>query len=386
MGSIAEQVAVPAKQRDVAWLTDALQTAIALEHSTLPLYLASLFSLRVQNYSAYNLIRSVAMEEMGHMASAANMLAAVGVKPAIAELRHGFPSAGLPGGAEPDLHGRLAPLSRSQLKNFMRLETPLCLLAPEYCTEEYPTIAKLYGAIEQAIDTNEAELKALIAKGGSSNQVGDDIGFTTITAQAQGDPLDQFRAGIRVILEQGEGSGRNYLYAGPDSEEEPSHYCKFAEIYYGREYCEAAGVELTRDTEPHFFQGDRLPFPDVVNTLAVPADGYAKVLAADPAGADVAKDLGAFDDDYTSLLADLDGAWNGPESQSWPTLGEGVMSMMKLRVLSCFNLMSHEVPPAVISQLQSLYPEEYQELAEYTDLSAPVFYGPRFVNTAAPAG
>jgi hypothetical protein len=57
---------------DLAWIKANLQTAIELEFSTLPLYLSAMFSLEVQNYTAYNLIRSVAMEEMVHIAIAAN--------------------------------------------------------------------------------------------------------------------------------------------------------------------------------------------------------------------------------------------------------------------------------------------------------------------------
>ncbi|WP_212567109.1 ferritin-like domain-containing protein, partial [Pseudomonas aeruginosa] len=63
---------VPPAARDVVWIKHALQTAIELEYSTLPLYLSAMFSLEVQNYTAYNAIRSIAMEEMVHMAIAAN--------------------------------------------------------------------------------------------------------------------------------------------------------------------------------------------------------------------------------------------------------------------------------------------------------------------------
>src|SRR4051794_1740787 len=108
MAAVSDHIATPADQRDLTWLKDALQSAIALEHSTLPLYLAAMFSLRVQSFTAYNLIRSVAMEEMVHMSNVCNILAALGGTPQITKLDPGFPSQGLPGGAEPDLHARLA--------------------------------------------------------------------------------------------------------------------------------------------------------------------------------------------------------------------------------------------------------------------------------------
>src|SRR5690348_18441248 len=54
----------PTTSRDLNWIKQALQSAVEVECSTLPLYLSALFSLEVQNYTTYNVIRSVAMEEM----------------------------------------------------------------------------------------------------------------------------------------------------------------------------------------------------------------------------------------------------------------------------------------------------------------------------------
>src|SRR5687767_15842532 len=93
-----------APARDLAWIKQALQSAIELEYVTLPIYLSAMFSLEVQNYVAYNTIRSVAMEEMVHMAIACNMLAALGGSPRIKTIQIRYPVHGLPGGAEPDLH------------------------------------------------------------------------------------------------------------------------------------------------------------------------------------------------------------------------------------------------------------------------------------------
>jgi hypothetical protein len=59
------------------WLKSALLSAIEMEHAALPLYLAAMFSLEVQNYTTYNLLRSVLMEEMVHMVIACNSLAAL---------------------------------------------------------------------------------------------------------------------------------------------------------------------------------------------------------------------------------------------------------------------------------------------------------------------
>jgi hypothetical protein len=371
----------PVPPRDLDWIHSQLQLAVELECSTLPLYLAALFSLEVQNYTAYNQIRSVAMEEMVHMAIAANMLSALGGSPRIKGIKPAFPAQGLTGGVEPDLRVGLAKLSKPQLVNFLRIEEPAFLLEQRQRDAAYPTIASFYRAIRDAIQANADAVRAAAQKGGPSNQVGDDIGFTVIKATGGVDPVAQLLSGLDEILEQGEGTSSATLLAGDGSEGELSHYAKFATLYYGRDYQAVSTTEITPETEPLFFRGRTLLWPKVINTLAVPSDGYAKLLALDPASAAVAKDLTAFDSAYSGILAGLDVAWNGPADGSWKTLGGTVDVMMHMRVLSCFNIIRHEVPGALVAQLGALYPDEAAFLSTYTDVSQPVFYGPRFANT-----
>jgi len=369
-------------RRDLSWIKQALQTAIELECSTLPLYLSAMFSLKVQDYPAYNAIRSVVMEEMVHMAIGCNMLAALGGAPQIKHFSPAYPVRGLPGGAEPDLQVGLAQLSRPQLKNFMRIEMPEFLLRGADRGETYPTIAAFYQGIRRAILDNAEQVRAAIRAGGPANQVGDNIGFTTISYTAGVDPVDPFLAGIDEILEQGEGASASALFAGSGSEAEESHYCRFAEIYYGAGYVDPQPpLSLTAQSEPEFFRGRPIPWPVVVNTLAVPVDGYARILALDPNAAAVTADLNAFDNAYTSILTALDAVWNGPADASWKTLGGSVHSMVDLRVLSCFNIiLRHQIPDDIVRRIPELYPNEIDRLLAYTRLAEPVFYGPRFCN------
>ncbi len=378
--TISNHIAVPEPVRDLEWLKSALQTAIALEHATMPLYLAATYSMKVLNYTAYNLLRSIAMEEMVHMAIACNILAAIGGRPQIRTLNPAYPSQGLPGNAEPDLYVCLAQLSKRQLKNFMRLEIPAFLLPDEYNTESYPTISKLYKGIRGALAQNAGQIRAAVKKGGTSNQVGDDIGFTTIVYSEQQDPLQQMEDGIDEILMQGEGC--TALHAGAAAQGEESHYSKFAEIFYGHQFQDPgnSAVQLSRDTEPQFFKGYPIEFPEVQNILMVPSDGYAKILAIDSRGADVKKDLDAFDQAYSGLMENLDAMWNGPAAKSWPTFGAAVETMGKLRILGCFNIMKYQVPPDAVAKLATLYPDEFDKIKDYTRLNEPVFYGPRFRN------
>src|SRR5690348_17994184 len=65
-------------------IVDALQAAIRLEHSTIPLYLYAKYSLdRTKNAVIAQLIHSVVMEEMLHMTLACNLLNALGGQPLI---------------------------------------------------------------------------------------------------------------------------------------------------------------------------------------------------------------------------------------------------------------------------------------------------------------
>jgi hypothetical protein len=380
MTPLSDQLASEKGTRDMAWLKEALQSAVALEHATLPLYLSAMFSLRVQGYTVYNLIRSVVMEEMVHMAIASNILAALGGKPRIGTLNPQFPATGLPGGAEPDLHVILAKLSKKQLEHFMRLEAPAFLLDPKFKKETYPTIANLYAAIRDAISANADAVRAAMKQGGTSNQVGDDIGFTTITYTEGTDPLPQIYDALDEIVLQGEGSPSRTLHADRFEGEE-SHYAKYAEVYYGQRYqIPEPPVVLTRETEQQFFRGYPIQPPEVVNVLAVPSDGYAAALETDPNGATVEAALTKFDQAYTAIMSDLEAMWNGPADKSWPMFGQAVGAMGELRVLACFNIMKYQVPQSVVAQLPTLYPNDYADLAVYTDLDQPVVYGPRFRN------
>jgi hypothetical protein len=370
------------QNRDLAWIKKALQSAIELEYSTLPLYLSSMFSLEVQNYTAYNTIRSVAMEEMVHMAIVSNILAALGGTPSFKNIKVPFPTNGLPGGAEPDLRIGLAPYSKNQLENFMRIEIPQFLLDDLKLPEEYPTIAVFYNDIKAAILANADDVRAAVQKGGTSNQVGDDIGFSTFIYQEGIDTIKMLCDGIDEILEQGEGASTGDLITETSFESEESHYAKFAALYYGATYQKPEAIDkITKANEKEFFKGRAIGAPVVVNTLSVPADGYAKILASDPNGVAVSAALTSFDTAFSTMLSTLDTVWNGPAPTSWKSLGAAVHGMVDFRVLSCFNIMRSQIPADIISRLPELYPDEFTFMSTYTDLSKPVFYGPRFINT-----
>ena len=380
-------MSIIAATRDIQWIRGALQTAVTIEHATMPIYSAAMYSLELQNYPAYNTLRSVLMEEMLHMAAAANMLAGLGARPRIKSLDPTSLSRGLPGNVAPGLRARCARLSRRQLDAFMRIEAPQNLLLGETavgdCITEFPTIGAFYQAIQDAIVTNADAVVAAARGPMRANQVGGNLGYACIDPDSRQDLIEQFLSSIDLIRDQGEGSGstRN---AGAASDEELSHYARFAELRYGRRYTGPGSSQDDTDIaegQRRHFQGDPVTWPRVINMLAVPDDGYRAVLQRDPARAEVQQALLDFDQSYTRMLQALDDCWNGPVEQAWPSLGRAVYEMNELRVVSCFRILRNEVPSPVVAALPELYPAEADALVQLTDTTEPVFYGPRFRNT-----
>lgn len=105
-----------------------LQTALELEHATIPPYLTALYSVKNgHNNKVVSLLKTVVVQEMLHMSLVANLLNAVGGEPVLT--RPGFvpryPTA-LPSGLQPGLVVRLQNISLPLIKDvFMKIEEPM---------------------------------------------------------------------------------------------------------------------------------------------------------------------------------------------------------------------------------------------------------------------
>lgn len=178
-------------------------------------------------------IRSVAMEEMAHLATVNNLLMSIGSPPHFR--RQNFP---VPPGYHPaSLVVRLAPLTRDTLAHFVYLERPEGMemaqasgfeTATSYqrrphatrltpTAEDYDTVGHLYRGIQQGFETLAERLgESALFVGSLDAQLGPDImdlpGLVTVT------DLRSAVLAIDTIIEQGEGGRR-------DSEE--SHYARF---------------------------------------------------------------------------------------------------------------------------------------------------------------
>jgi hypothetical protein len=189
-------------------------------------------------------IRSVAMEEMVHLAMVNNMLMSIGSPPHFR--RQNFPV--LPGYHPSSLVVRLAPLTRDTLAHFIYLERPEGMDMPQApgfesslvyerrppratltpTAEDFDTVGHLYRGIEQGFEDLCARLgESVLFIGNPDAQIGPELmnldGLFPVTG------LDSARQAIEVIIEQGEG-GR----AGGGQNPDDSHFARFSAM--GREY------------------------------------------------------------------------------------------------------------------------------------------------------
>ena len=104
-----------------------LQTALQIEHATIPTYLTAFSTIKdIYNLEVQSMFKTILVQEMLHMALVANILNAVGGDPKL--YFDGFipeyPSH-LPGGVQPDLAVPIGKCSLALIRNvFMKIEEP----------------------------------------------------------------------------------------------------------------------------------------------------------------------------------------------------------------------------------------------------------------------
>jgi len=327
-------------------LCTALQGAIELEHSTIPLYLYGLFSLRPgQNRQIAEILKSVVVEEMLHMVLASNVLNALGGSPAISKVDFvpRYPGR-LPGGVEDQLVLHLRPFSPEQLQAFIEIEEPRNPI--DHRTGEVPeatscTIGEFYTAIAAAITTLGESIFVVPPR----NQVGPDLMYGSISVTDVASAL----AALDTIVEQGEGTGTSpEEIDGPGGVDDYAHYYRFTQIQRGRTLVRARSA--TPDDSPRYeFAGDEIPF-DPRGVFALPEDPSA---ANYPVGSPARRATDAFNYTYTTLLALLHELVNGSA-----TMATFVAS---LNLMESLEYQARAMVSGVAAPGQSLGPSfEYQ--------------------------
>ncbi len=283
-----------------------LQTALVLEHATIPAYLTALYSIREgHNAEAAEVIRSVVMEEMLHMTLVANVMNAVGGEPEIDT--PGFVPAypcPLPHSAGTFQVG-LLPFSPEALEIFVRIERPAPAGAPPE-DEGYETIGQFYAALLEAMVRLEEEARARggsIFTGPEARQIephhfyyGGGGGVVLVR------DLATARTALEEVMEQGEGMDHT-IFDGDEAfgdEEELAHYFRFNEILAGRYY-------LPSDTPGSGPTGPAFPV-DWSAVWNISPNPKAERYRDRP---DVFEMMVSFNRGYTALLRVLHAAFNG---------------------------------------------------------------------------
>ncbi|MEU9900837.1 ferritin-like protein [Streptomyces phaeochromogenes] len=311
-------------------LVSYLETALALEHATIPPYLTAYYSIRsTTNSDAAHIIRVASVEEMLHLTLVANVLNAIGGKPDLT--RPGFvPSypAYLPDGAD-DFTVDLRPFSPEAVETFCKIERPgsapstdeRLLRTPEGRTAplvssptaegmRFYSIGEFYDEIIEGLEEVAADDPKLFS-GDPALQVGREFFYSGGGDVIIVTDLDSAQRALRFIAAQGEG-----LDSGMYNEEgELAHYYRFRQLQLGR----------------YFEVGDR---PDAPSgpALGISWDEVYPVkvslrLADFPAGSELARVARDFNADYGAFLALLTKAFNGQPN----LLQEAVCDMFRLR-------------------------------------------------------
>lgn len=124
-------------------LQDLLQTAILIEHSTIPPYLTALYSIKDgTNALASQIIRSVAVEEMLHMIMVCNVMNAVSIQPSVNRPQN-YPSYPMKLPMNVDFYVGLETFSSNSIATFIAIESPSSPLvkAPKYHEELEPSVS-----------------------------------------------------------------------------------------------------------------------------------------------------------------------------------------------------------------------------------------------------
>lgn len=282
----------------------ALQQAIELEHSTIPVYLCALYSIKQgTNTEVASRLRSIVVEEMLHMALASNLLVSVGGRPSIGHpgFVPNYPGS-LPGGLRPGLTVRLRKCSIPQIRDvFMSIEEPSKTEEPvngrvdgrDPIEAHAFTIGWFYNEIARSLERLSAEGK--ISFGNVDKQVSEkwfgSRGKLYVIANLQ----DALRA-IYEIQRQGEGTSR---LVPTDGQGELSHYYKFAEIVAGKQLVVTKGGFAYDGAPIPFDPSGVWPMMDDPNIALFPSGSRARILTEQ------------FARTYQSLLNALHRTFNG---------------------------------------------------------------------------
>jgi hypothetical protein len=229
----------------LAWL----QTALELELATIPPYLVALLSIKLpMNREAAELIRSVMVEEMLHVALVANVLNSVGGTPRLDS--RAIPSYPLQMTFEGEPFTdrkfpiNLAPFSADAISTFLKIEQPQQLVRDAALLQkeiEVPglTIGAFYCKILNLIEVLSAQDGAALFCGERAHQIDQDYYWSGGGKIIAVHDLTTAQAALDLVIAQGEAAWPREK--GPASTGfgvalQMGHYYRFNEIARARHY------------------------------------------------------------------------------------------------------------------------------------------------------
>jgi hypothetical protein len=286
-------------------LRDHLQTALQLEHATIPPYFTAWLSVNEnKNPDTAEVIRTVMLEEMLHLTLAANLLNAVGGEPKLADANRipDYP-ARLPHCGR-DFEVSIERFSSEALNVFLKIELPE---APDAEPQpgEYRTIGQFYSAIAQGIERLCEDLgEDQVFTGKLDRQLRPEDYYGSGALVVVRDKQSALAA-IREIKEQGEGADQtpfdlDRVVVGDGPGSEPAHYFRFLELKLGK----------------RFRNGDTLRTGPTGKSISTEI-GTVYPIAKNPRPSNYPPDsparlaLAGFADTYMTLLISLENAFNG---------------------------------------------------------------------------
>jgi hypothetical protein len=294
------------RQKELKELRELLQSALQLEHATIPPYLTGLYSMMPSiEWQISGVVRTIVVEEMLHMVLVANVLNAIGGAPLLTKPGFilNYPSY-LPYHVD-DIQIGLPGFSREFVQQGLAIERPKYVDPVRVATGEVVrmTIGEFYVYIE-------SKLRALVKKYGWDAIYRDDLDKQVrpdmFYYDAGGQPivvksLETAIDALRVITDQGEGFERT-IWCGDKSDPFPevAHYFRFNELARGRLYEEGDTYESGPTGAPlHVPYDQAYPIAANVKIADYPKDSQVRAHAEE------------FNRAYSELLGLLEQAFNG---------------------------------------------------------------------------
>ncbi len=322
-------------------LLDYLIAGMKIEHATIPPYMTALYSIKPgSNIEAYQIIRSVVVEEMLHLTLVANVFNAVGgnIRSVLTadDFIPQYPTV-LPNG-ETDFKVGLEKFSRRTIETFLQIERvddipedqPLvkprsqqCLVSPKDDSLSFYSIGQFYAEVIRSLYTLSQEMgeKNLFC-GAPQRQITSEYYYD---GSGEIVPVYDLRSAIRalrIIQEQGEGSSIERIY---DGEKDLAHYYRFQQLELGRYY------QIDRDNpddsdQPNYPRGINLNKEQLDWDAVYPIKANAK-LRDYPENCELYHLAKAFQANYQEFLGKIEYAFDGHPEELIPAIG----GMFKLK-------------------------------------------------------